>query len=68
MKYVAILTIMGLCPEPELTDYWKNTPGIFGNWLIKRIMLRTKFEAIHSAFHMNNEIVIRFLNTKIRSV
>jgi hypothetical protein len=58
---------MGLCPQPEIADYWKNLPSIFGNWTIKRLMSRGKFEAIHRAFHKDKDFilkVIEFENTE----
>jgi hypothetical protein len=68
LSYFAVLTVMGLTPQPEISDFWKNSPGIYGNWFIKRIMSRNKFEAIHRSFHMDNELIIKLLNSKIRRV
>jgi len=68
LHYFAVITVMGLCPQPEIADYWKSSPSIFGNWTIKRLMPRCKFEAIHRAFHMDNDIILKLLNLKIRSV
>ena len=34
-KYFSVL-VMRLAPQPEISDYWSISPGVVGNWFIRR--------------------------------
>jgi hypothetical protein len=42
LNYFTFIKIIGLCPQPEIAECWKNLPSIFGNW--QRCAGTTKFK------------------------
>ena len=57
IKFIAVITQMGIDPKPQLRDYWSLNEADYGSWY-HQMFSRTRFEAIYSTMlHCSEEAV-----------